>query len=194
MSQKCSAILLASGFSKRFGAQNKLLFPFNGKPLARYTLELTAVDLAASFLGGIFFVTACDKVSALAKDLGNVNIIKNTAPEKESRESVRLGVEASASADYYFIFPCDQPFLNADTVRRMLDARRSGCIVEACYKDPVGNLVSQSPSLFCASFREELLSVKAGEKPSVVKVRHRDSVVRVEADESVLRDIDEEQS
>ena len=189
-----AAILMASGFSRRFGEQNKLLFPLRGKPLARHTLELTAVDLADSFLGGIFFVTACDKVGELAKDLSNVKIIKNNSPEKGTRESVRLGIEAALEADYYFIFPCDQPFLDVDTVRRMLEARCPGCIVEACYKDLNGNLVSQSPSLFCASFKDELVSVKEGEKPSIVKVRHSKRVIRVEADESVLQDIDEKRT
>ncbi|MDR2159652.1 MAG: hypothetical protein LBP23_06260, partial [Treponema sp.] len=31
---------MASGFSRRFAPENKLLVPFRGKPLARHTLDL----------------------------------------------------------------------------------------------------------------------------------------------------------
>jgi CTP:molybdopterin cytidylyltransferase MocA len=43
---KINAILMASGFSRRFGSANKLLATFRGKPLARHTLELAcALDV-----------------------------------------------------------------------------------------------------------------------------------------------------
>ena len=94
-----AAVLIASGFSKRFGEQNKLLVPFRGKPLARHTLELAA---QIGFSGGIFIITASDDVAALASDMSKVNVVKNTAPEKGRRESVRLGLEAAGAgtADY----------------------------------------------------------------------------------------------
>jgi CTP:molybdopterin cytidylyltransferase MocA len=89
-----AAIILASGFSKRFGEKNKLLVPFQGKPLARYTMELTnRID----FQGRIFLVAACDDVAALAADLNKIKVIKNTTPEKGRRESVRLGLEAAGT-------------------------------------------------------------------------------------------------
>ena len=181
---KIAAILLASGFSKRFGERNKLLFPFHGKPLARYTLELAA---ELGFSGGIFFVTAQDEVSALAHDLPGVKLIKNTAPEKGQRESVRLGTNAAAVADYYLFFVCDQPFLDTDTVRRILEERQPGCIVEPRYKGMPGN-----PCLFSKSFREELLALGEDETPRLIKERHQDAVRGVEVSNSlVLEDIDD---
>ena len=183
-----AAILMASGFSERFGGQNKLLVDFRGKPLACYTLELAA---GMRFTGGIFFIASSREVAALARDFEIVHVIKNAAPEKGLRESVRLGVEAAGTEpDYYIFFPCDQPFLDAVTVRRVLDARESGCIIEPRYGGRPGN-----PCLFSASFREELLSLNMEETPRLIKTRYPQALRGVEiANPLALEDIDDEET
>jgi len=183
-----AAILMASGFSARFGGRNKLLVPFRGKALVRYTLELAA---AIGFSGGIYFVTALDEVAALAENLPGITVIKNTAPEKDQRESVRLGVEAAGpDAAYYLFFPCDMPFLDADTVQRILDKREKGRIVEPRCRGRPGN-----PCLFSACFREELLSLGEGEAPRHIKARHPEALKVADVDNPwILLDIDDEET
>jgi len=194
VSDKAAAILMASGFSRRFGGRNKLLIPFNGKPLASYTLELaTAMD----FNGGIFFICARDDVAALALEptvirntAPELKVIKNTAPEKGLCESVRLGVEAAGDADYFLFFPCDMPFLDTNTVHGILDARKNGRIVEPRCQGRPGN-----PCLFSATFREELLSLKEGETPRLIKERHPDAVIGFEVSNPLIfEDIDDEKT
>ena len=181
-----AAILMASGFSERFGPRNKLLVPFRGKPLARYTLELVA---EMNFFGGIYLVAASCDVAALAADLNAVTVLKNTAPEKGLRESVRLGVEA-ARAEFYLFFPCDQPFLDAGTVKSVLNARQHGCIVEPRYNGKPGN-----PCLFSAMFRKELLSLAEGETPKHLKTRHPEALRGVEISNPLaFKDIDDEKT
>jgi len=191
---RCFAVLMAAGFSRRFGKQNKLLAPFRGKPLARHTLDLVC---NAGLFEKVYFVYADEAVAALAGGL-DVTTIYNPAPEKGQGESARLGLLAASGffttelhggkteQDYYMFFPCDQPLLDQATVKLLLDAARPGCIVEpAC---PGGN---RSPTLFCASFRDELLALKQGEHPRLLKTRHPEAVITVEiADPSALADID----
>jgi len=190
---RCFAILLAAGFSRRFGGQNKLLAPFRGKPLARHTLDLVC---GMGRFEKVFFVYADEAVAALANGL-EVTTVYNPAPEKGQGGSARLGLTAAvqsagavktagAEQDYYMFFPCDQPLLDQDTVRRLLDSARPGCIAEpAC---PGGN---HSPSLFSASFVDELLALKQGEHPRLLKARHPQSVITVEiAAPNLLADID----
>jgi len=179
---------MASGFSKRFGARNKLLVPFRGKPLARYALDLAA---GLQFEGGVFFITASADVAALADDLPMIKVIRNNAPEKDLRESVRLGVESTGpECGYYLFLHCDQPFLDTVTVRRILDARKPGCIVEPRYKDRPGN-----PCLFSAFFRQELLSLKEGETPKLIKARYPEALKFVHVqDVRILQDIDDEET
>jgi molybdenum cofactor cytidylyltransferase len=185
---------MASGFSRRFGGENKLLIPFRGKPLARHTLDLA---LSMKVWSGVFFVCADDRVAALAYDAATaedgppLEVIRNTAPEKGRRESVRLGVEAAearvpAGDAYYAFFPCDQPFLDAATVRRVLDARRPGFIVEARFQGKPGN-----PGVFSRVFRDELLTLGEGETPKLIKTRRPDRVLTVELPSGLpLADID----
>jgi molybdenum cofactor cytidylyltransferase len=179
------AILMASGFSKRFGNENKLLVPFKGKALARHTLDLVC---GLHCFSGVFFIAADDQVAALAGGLP-VTLIRNTNPEKGQRESVRLGVEAAGDSEtaYYVFFPCDQPLLDSGTVRRILEERRPGRIVEPRFQDRPGN-----PCLFSGTFRDDLLTLKEGEKPRVIKIRHPDAVTAVEiVNPSALIDIDD---
>ena len=190
---KTAAIILASGFSKRFGERNKLLVPFKGKPLARYALELAA---GLDFDGGIFFITASKNTAILAEELPSIKVIKNSYPEKGLRESVRLGLEAAMelnageAAEYYLFFHCDQPFLDAETVQRIIGEARPSCIVEPRYMGKPGN-----PSLFSAFYYEELLSLKEGETPRVIKLRHPEALRVVEVSDSlVLEDIDDEET
>jgi len=185
---KVAAILMASGFSKRFGSRNKLLVLFKGKPLARYTLELAS---AIGFSGGIYFVCSSSGAAALASDLPDIRVINNTAPEKGLRESVRLGVEAAdTDTAYYLFFPCDMPFLDAPTVQRIIDERKPATIVEPRFNGRPGN-----PALFSALFREELLSLGEGETPRIIKARHPEALSTVEVtDPLVLEDIDDEET
>jgi molybdenum cofactor cytidylyltransferase len=206
------AILLAAGFSSRFGGENKLLAPFRGKPLARHILDLV-YSLGGNSFSGIFFIYSDERVAALAKDISDnaaltqalpITLIHNTAPEKGQRESVRLGVQAAKADenDYFFFFPCDQPLLDADTLRLILAARKKGRIVEPrCQGDSLdrsgGSLVCQggSPGLFSAVFRDELLSLQEGEAPRVIKARHPQAVFPVTvSNQLVLADIDDRET
>jgi molybdenum cofactor cytidylyltransferase len=187
---KVSAILMGSGFSRRYGGGNKLLVPFRGKALARYALDLVcgmnaSLHGRSPFFNGIFFIVADDRVAAVADGLP-VTVIRNYAPEKGSRESARLGVAAAADSDYYIFFHCDQPLLDVETVLLIIDARRPGMIVEPCCMGRAG-----SPSLFSSVFRDMLLTLGEGENPKTIKTRYPDSLVKVEiADSLALMDID----
>jgi molybdenum cofactor cytidylyltransferase len=170
-----AAILMASGFSRRFGERNKLLEPFRGKPLARHTLELVT-GLAASFAGGIFFVVPDEETAALAEGLAGPEPVRNEAPERGQRESIRLGLEAAGSAPaYYMFFPCDQPFLDAAAAGLILGARRPGSMVQPRCLGRRG-----SPALFCRSFRQELLSLGPGEHGRDIILRHPERLITID--------------
>jgi molybdenum cofactor cytidylyltransferase len=179
------AILMASGFSKRFGAENKLLALFRGKALARHTLDLICgPELGPDCFYGIFFVAAEDAVLSLAAGLP-LTPVRNGHPELGQRESIRLGLMAASSGgpggteEYYLFFPCDQPLLDAATVHRIMAARRPGCMVQPCYRGEPGN-----PVLFSGIFREELLNLAQGERGRNVIGRHRERLITVELTES----------
>jgi molybdenum cofactor cytidylyltransferase len=96
------------------------------------------------------------------------------------------GAGLGGAAGFYMFFPCDQPLLDRETVRRVLDARKPGAIVRPCHDGKAG-----SPALFCASFRDELVSLRQGEHGRDIILRHPSSLVQVAAScPAALADID----
>jgi molybdenum cofactor cytidylyltransferase len=186
---KIAAILTASGFSRRFGKEDKLLHLFKGKPLARHTLELVT---RMNRFDPVVFVAAKPEVAALAEDAEiarpgiDLRIVLNNRPGNGLRESVRLGVTAAGNADFYVFFPCDMPWLDAVTVDAVLARAAPGKIVRPVYNGQPGN-----PCVFAADFRDALLSLEAGEHPRDIQKWRPDCVVSVEiADGVALADID----
>lgn len=190
------AILLASGFSKRFGDGNKLLEPFHGKPLARRTLEcVTGIYTDGTpYFERVFFVSAVSEVASLAGDMPDVTSIHNEHPERGLSESIRLGAAASCAA-YMMFFPCDQGLLDEKTVRFIADRRLPGRIIRPEYIDGRSGMKSEpvpaSPVIFAESFRSALCSVQPGGSGRDIISRYYDDVIRVLVPyAAALRDFD----
>jgi molybdenum cofactor cytidylyltransferase len=175
------AVLMASGFSRRFGAKDKLLCLFRGKPLVSYTLELAC---GIPEFSDVVLVTGSDEVAALASRT-RARIVRNRAPERDMCESIKLGVAASRAA-YFCFFPCDQPLMEAYVVLALLERAAPGVIVE-----PVSGGLPMSPSVFSDSFRDELVSIPEGNGGSYVKKRNKDAVISVNFDDKrIFTDVD----
>lgn len=155
------AILMASGFSTRFG-QNKLLAPFQGRALAAHTLELAC---GCAEFGNVWLVCASPQVAALAAGT-RAHVLHNSVPGRGACESIRLGVQAS-HAQHYMFFTCDQPLLDTRTLHSLLACRAPGRIVVPQHQGQPG-----SPAIFSASFRPELLNLRDGENARSIKLQN----------------------
>jgi molybdenum cofactor cytidylyltransferase len=174
------AVLLAAGFSRRYGPDNKLIAIIDGKPLARHTLDLVTGLQAKGVIRRIFFVSACAEVAALAEGLP-VTLVHNPHPELGQQMSIRLALEAASqdSAAYYLFCPCDQPHLTPAAVERIFAARSPGCIVE-----PRIDGQPASPKLFPASLVPELLALPPHTPPRTLLATHMERVIPVDFPES----------
>lgn len=176
------AILMASGFSTRFGTDDKLLAPFKGQPLATHTLRLAC---GMPEFGRVLFVCASPAVAALAKPFPRAEVIHNPSPGLGQRNSIRLGVAAS-TADHYLFFTCDQPLLDEATIRAILAKAAPGAIVV-----PTAGGKQASPALFSAVYRDELTNLPKGAHARDIKQRHADKLVLVPVHNTLaLTDID----
>jgi molybdenum cofactor cytidylyltransferase len=175
-------ILLASGFSRRFPAGNKLLYQYNGKALAAYALQLAS---DAEFFSRRFFVTGCEEVAALAAPFSNIVTLHNGHPERGVSESVKIGVRESG-AGFYLFLPCDQPLLDLVTLKKIAAAAEHGKIVRPVYNGQYG-----APCVFSSCFREELLRLEGDEGGKQIICAHGDRVKELQLDNAaVLQDID----
>ena len=172
MLKSVDAILMASGFSRRFAQGDKLLYPFLGEPLILRTLRLfTKVEGVRRVL----LVCANPEVAALASGLP-IEVIHNARPELGQRESIRLGVQVSDAEGYLFC-PCDQPFLDAEAIGAILRAGKAGRIALPIYEEK-----PRTPVLFSAAFSGELQALGEGESGKTVYRRHMGCVDKMTVD------------
>lgn len=109
-----TAIVLASGFSKRMGC-NKLLLESQGRPMIAHIFDV----LEPSRFQEVLVVTSYGEIAAMA-EAHSYRVIHNDAPEMGQSRSVVLGVTASPNTEGWLFFNGDMPWLRKDTVRQIL--------------------------------------------------------------------------
>ncbi len=103
-------IILASGISRRFGQQDKLLAPFRGQALAVHTAEL-AINTRCSTCVCVVRPD-CPELAAIYTSR-DIDIIVNEHPEDGQGRSLALGVAAIADCkcDYTHVVLADMPLV-----------------------------------------------------------------------------------
>ena len=176
---RVGCVVMASGESVRFGG-NKLLAPFQGKPLIVHALEKLP-----EALDSVAVVTRSAEVSQIAAAAGHQSIL-HTLPHRA--DTIRLGLERMAGMDACLFLVADQPLCRKETLIRMMQAAQAhaGCIVRAHFAGRWGN-----PVLFPAAMFGALMCLAPGQSGSAVIAQHRDCVVPLEvADALELVDVD----
>lgn len=168
-----SAVVLAAGASRRFGAEDKLQAQFNGKPVLSHVLD----GLAVLDLGEVLVVAGAP--------LTDVPHIVNPHPENGMGHSLALGVAALKPCDAAFIVLGDMPLIMPDLYREMADAVPGHDIVV-----PVHDGQNGHPVLFSSTCFNDLrqLSGDHGARDLLRSGHYR--VCRIEAGAFILADID----
>jgi molybdenum cofactor cytidylyltransferase len=143
-----SAIILASGYSRRMG-QNKLLLKYKGKSLIEHTIE-TILQCGFS---EVILVGREEEVIEIGNRYG-LKVIINENAVKGISESIKLGVGNAKETDGFMFFMADQPFLDVDTVKGLNKEfeENSGCIIIPRFDGKRG-----SPVIFPCIFKEDFL-------------------------------------
>jgi xanthine dehydrogenase accessory factor len=182
-SNKVSAIVMASGYGKRFHNSNKLLLKYKGDALITNTLKIIN-DL--NFASKIIVYRDMD-ILKLVKSYNFKNVHNSRAFLGQS-ESVKLGVLASKSPLGYMFFPGDQPSLDKETVLLLLESfnKNPDKIIIPCFYSKRG-----SPVIFPSKFRESLLALTGDIGGREIIKNFPKDVLEVQIrEESVLMDID----
>jgi molybdenum cofactor cytidylyltransferase len=115
-----TAILLAAGNSRRFGAANKLLAQIGGQPLIRRAAE----EIALSADVKVVVVTGYDRHS-IERALSNLPLqfAHNVYWQTGMGSSIAVGIEAlPPKIEGVMIVPGDMPFLTASVIKTLIDA------------------------------------------------------------------------
>ncbi|GAA0101003.1 molybdenum cofactor cytidylyltransferase [Paraclostridium bifermentans] len=175
-----SAIVMASGFSRRMG-ENKLLMDFNGKTIIENTFEaLKKYDFKE-----VIVVSQYEEVLKIANKYQFKFVLNDNAHIGQS-ESIKLGIRNSGKCDGYMFFVGDQPLINNDDVKELINefGENKEYIVIPRYDNKTGN-----PVIFPTCLKNNLLSLKNDEKGKKV-INEYDKIKYVNVSEYTLLDVD----
>nr|WP_314780890.1 NTP transferase domain-containing protein [uncultured Treponema sp.] len=148
---KISAIILASGFSKRM-PQNKLKLPINGKQIYQYIVDnISQIEFPKKII-----VTNDEEISFYASQK-NILAIPNARAEEGKSASIKKGVENSENVDAYMFFTADQPFLTIPTIKNLMEfyCKNKDYIIYPKYGNDRG-----SPVILPSKYKNELLNLE----------------------------------
>ena len=156
---KTSIIYLASGNSKRFGQENKLLKHIGTKPMYRHCLDRLLHICKYHNNREIIVVTQHEEIMKQLEKEKQKGLLK-VAFCKESKYgiswSIKAGISASTDADHYVFFVADQPDMKRETIERFLSFMEEKQYELGCIRtqDQLGN-----PVWFSTKYKGELLSL-----------------------------------
>ena len=186
MSGRVAAVVLAAGFGRRFGSQNKLHQKLDGRPLLAHALT----PLAAAGLEEV--VVVCAPTDALAMDLAasfGFRACANHARLQGMGTSLACGVRGlSPGIAAALVALGDMPRIPA-SVPRMLVAAFSGdateILIPTCKGQP------GHPVLFGRGHFAALAALEGDEGARSVVARHGPKIRRIEVGEpGILLDVD----
>ena len=189
MAANIRGVLLAAGYSTRFGS-NKLLQPLPaGSPDAGVPIAVAAARrLIAALPDSVAVVRPrAQRLGKMLRDAGcNTVVCKNAA--EGMGVSLAAGVRAAADADGWVIALADMPFVRGETIAKIVKAMEQGAAIAA----PVIGGKRGHPVGFARAFLEALSSLTDDAGAREVLKQHPDQIVLCEVDDpGVLQDIDQ---
>lgn len=154
-----NAIILASGYSKRF-KENKLKAEIAEKKIYSYVLDLIE---SIPFKDKIVITNDSEIIEYAVKK--GINYEKNPNANLGKSESIKLGIENSKiDSKGYMFFMADQPFLKEKSVIKLLNEFESNLdkIIFPKFAGKKG-----SPVIIPISLKEKLLELKGDEGGSI---------------------------
>ena len=148
--KRTTAVILAAGFSRRFG-RDKLLVAIDGRPMIQHVIDVVAKIGFSQVILVYRETTLRDLVPA------GIDLVFNGRAEEGMGSSVRCAVALARPTDQFMFFMGDQPFISVAIIRELLAAADEGnqTMVVPSYGGARG-----SPALFSAKWRDALAWVK----------------------------------
>jgi len=189
MTANIRGILLAAGYSRRFGS-NKLLHSLPaGSPNAGVSIALASARHLVEALPDPVAVVRprAQKLGLLLRDAGCTTVVCRNAAEGMGL-SLAAGVRAAEEAHGWVIALADMPELRPDTIRLIAKALHEGAAIAApSYRGERGHPVG-----FARRFLEDLLALRGDAGARDILRAHPDWITLLDVDDpGVLRDIDE---
>ena len=181
--KRIGILLLAAGEGKRFGG-NKLEALVHEKPMFSYALDLIEKQDVSQKV-----VVTGKKTIALEAEKRAIKVAWNEMPEEGISYSIRLGMETLLEAepmlDAVLFMVCDQPWLQYETIKDLMNAHVCG-IMAVSHNGKSGN-----PVIFSKKYFYELMHLSGDVGGRQVMINHKEEVYYLNVfNKKELEDID----
>ena len=181
-----SLIILAAGFSRRFGEDDKLFADLGGETLLSRTLSLYPADL----FNERKLVIKPDDAAAL--ELANAHGFEGVLNESAANgmgTSIAAGVRSLQAKTGVMIALADMPFVKPITIKSLVsafEAASGAAIIAPNYDNKIGH-----PKVFSSDFFDELIHLDDDEGGRSLVAHHQGCLTCIQVeDEGVIRDVD----
>lgn len=189
---KIFGIVISAGEGRRMEGRIKQLLPWKNSTILGSIIE----TLKDSELDKIFIVLGFekDKIYNSIKELltEKFEVIINENFKKGMLTSIQEVLKKiESNFEGFVVFLGDQPFLNKDTVKMLINEAKKGeyPIIVSCYKGERGH-----PTYISMKFKDEILSLdpeKEGLRDIIYSARNKNLVLDLETgDPDIVKDID----
>lgn len=174
---KINGLILASGYSKRYGKTNKLLERYKDHTIIESVIDTV---VKSELFSKVIVITQYETVEKLCyqqKEWAEIiEVINNPSPEEGISKSIRLGVMASKDVDGYMFLQGDQPLISVETLSMLVSAfkEETSRIIVPVYGDAYG-----SPKIFSKDFRDDLSQLHGDVGGKQLIEGHKNKVVEV---------------
>ena len=181
-------ILLAAGFSRRFGSEDKLLQRLSdGRTIA----EVAAQTLITALPTSVVAVRAENTQLGQALERLGFHVAYCHSQDKEMADSLvtalRLAAKLNKECKGYVIALADMPSISMNTIRAVANEVMAGAdIVQPTYQGQRGHPVG-----FSSKYQDDLLRLKGDEGARSIIQQHREQLRLLPCDDAgILADID----
>lgn len=179
MTVTVGALVLAAGFSNRFGSIKLCAALNNGKTVFQQTLETIQQSLEQ-----VLVVSRPELAEPLIQHCESLQIFDEA--EKGMGATLAYGISLIQDWDACLVCLADMPFISTDSYTAIAAAARSDAIVIPRHGGKAGN-----PVAFGKDFFPELLALRGDSGGRPIVQQHRDAVIELDlADSAILHDID----
>jgi len=183
---KIVGILLAAGFSRRFGTANKLTHILqDGRPVGL----AAAQNLVAAIPDSIAVIRPDDHLLGELLSKAGIHVLTCTADQQDMADSLVAAIKYTSgmAADCFVIALADMPFIRSTTIAMVAQQLRDGAdIVMPEYQGQRGHPVG-----FSSKFRNALESLRGDEGARSIIRQHAQQISTFECDDpGILADID----
>jgi len=176
-----TGVLLAAGFSSRFGS-SKLLYDIDNQPLiARSAAALSPCDRV------IAVVRADDTAVQSALHTLGIDCVINPQPERGIGHSIACAVQATSRSAGWCLLPADMPCIMASTTSKIVDSLGAGAALAA----PFYHGQRGHPVAFSHSFADALSTLDGDTGARYIVEQNAGQLISIDTEDAgVLADID----